>query len=399
MSLFNITAEFKKELFKGVAFLVVCIACSTGVSFLALSPNSPAPAAVQAPCDCEQSAIKAGAEKNLISGTDAIADIVEEISPSVVHITTQIEQKFTHDPRQFFFEEELFKRFFGEDFRIEPPPMTRKAVGNGSGTIISSDGYILTNYHVVRNAAAITVKTKDGKEYQAKLVGKDQYSDLAVIKIEEKGLKAAKMCDSSKIRPGQWAIAIGSPQGLDNTVTLGIISAVSRDIPELSNVSFIQTDAAINPGNSGGPLLNIKGEVVGINTAIMGTAQNIGFAIPVNTAKKIVDQLKGGKQVEHPWVGIAMSSMTEELAKALGVPADTKGVVIGRVVPNSPAAKAGLMEGDIIQRIDGQKVVDAKEVQDLIKAKNVNDVINVQILRDGKMIGKQIKIGNWNMAD
>jgi serine protease Do len=274
-------------------------------------------------------------------------------------------------------------------------PLQRNASATGSGFIISPDGYILTNNHVVQNAQKITVKTKDEKQYRAKIIGRDKYSDLAVIKIDGHDLKPVKLGDSSKIRPGQWAIAIGSPQGLDHTVTLGIISALSRQIPELSNVSFIQTDAAINPGNSGGPLLNIKGEVIGINTAILGSAQNIGFAIPVNVAKNAVNQLKSGQSIGHPWLGIAMSPMTKEVAAALGISANTKGVVIGKVLPNSPAEKAGLTEGDIIQRIDGKRFSDSKDIQNYIRSKKVGDKVTIQILRDGNFLAKTVRIGNW----
>ncbi|HSA07620.1 MAG TPA: trypsin-like peptidase domain-containing protein [Candidatus Gastranaerophilales bacterium] len=398
MKIAQINSEQKKELLKNLAVIFICIICSTTLSLFIINPKLSGNAAVIKNNIAQKSEITSGVEKNLFSDTEIIADIVEEIQPSVVHITTEIEQKLIQDPRQYFFEDEFFKRFFGHDqneFQTPRLPLSGKTAGTGSGTIISSDGYILTNYHVVQNASKIVVKTKDGKEYEAKLIGKDKYSDLAVIKINEKNLKPAKLSDSSKIRPGQWAIAVGSPQGLEHTVTLGIISAIRRDIPELSNVSFIQTDAAINPGNSGGPLLNIKGEVVGINTAIMGTAQNIGFAIPVNTAKKIVDQLKSGETIGHAWLGIAMSPVTPEIAKALDISKDTKGVVITKIIRESPADNGGLQPGDIIQRIDGKKFDDPKMVQEEIKNKEVNDKINIQILREGKLMAIEIKLGNW----
>ncbi len=397
----NISSDFKRELLKNLGIIFICVACSTAISFFMIPQNQPAPAVSTEKGDCGEK-IQTKVQKNFFSDTDIIADIVEEISPSVVHITTKVEEKTVQNPRQFFFEDEFFRHFFGFEQRgnnFQKPPIGRKSVGTGSGTIISEDGYILTNYHVVQNASEITVKTKDNKEYKAKLVGKDRYSDLAVIKIKEKGLTPAKLSDSSKIRPGQWAIAVGSPHGLDHTVTLGIISAVRRDVPQLSNVSFIQTDAAINPGNSGGPLLNIHGEVVGINTAIIGSAQNIGFAIPVNTAKKIVEQLKSGEPIGHPWLGVAMSPVTEELAKALGIPSDTEGVVLSRVMRGSPADVHGLQPGDVLQRIDGKKFNDPKAVQEEIKSRKVGDTINVQVLRDGKVIGKEVKLGNWEETD
>ncbi len=398
----KINSDFKRELLKNLGIILICIICSTTISFFIIPPNLPTAAVNSKDCECPESKIQTKVEKNFFNDSDIIADIVEKISPSVVHITTKVEQKIVQDPRQFFFEDEMFRHFFGfepREFNFPVPPLKRRTTGTGSGTVISEDGYILTNYHVVQSASEITVKTKNEKEYKADLVGKDKYSDLAVIKIKEKGLIPAKLSDSSRIRPGQWAIAVGSPHGLHHTVTLGIISAISRDIPELSNVSFIQTDAAINPGNSGGPLLNIKGEVVGINTAIIGSAQNIGFAIPINTAKKIVEQLKSGETIGHPWLGVAMSPMTEELARALGVPANTEGIVISRIISGSPADVYGLQAGDILQRIDGKKFNDPKAVQDSIKNKKVGDTINVQVLREGKMIGKEIKLGNWQETE
>lgn len=335
-----------------------------------------------------------------IGSNELIADIVEDVSSSVVLISTEREVEIqSFGLSGSFFEDDFFQHFFGVPQFKNKHGVPYKQEGTGSGFIISSDGFILTNYHVVKDATKITVKTNDEKEYIGKLIGKDKYSDLAVIKIDKNNLKPVKLADSSKIRPGQWAIAVGSPHGLNNTVTLGIISAVKRNVPQLSNVSFIQTDAAINPGNSGGPLLNIKGEVVGINTAIIGHAQNIGFAVPINTAKSVVEQLKKGKTIGHPWIGIAMSELTDELAKALGVAKGTKGVVIGKIMPDSPAFKSGLQQGDIIQRIDGKTYTSSKDIQDYIKSKKVGNTVNVQILRDGLMVGKKVKLGIWGGED
>jgi len=397
MKNFNFNVDQKREFTKNLVLFLACTLLSTALSFFLVSNSIKSYAKPN--LEVTHSKLFESASKNIFSNSNAIADIAEDVSPSVVYITTEVVQKIDNSDMGFFFNnDDFFKDFFGfspfrEDYHRQP--LQKKATAAGSGFIISSDGYILTNFHVVKNASKITVKIKGEKEYPAKLVGNDKYSDLAVIKIDEKGLKPARLGESSTVRPGEWAIAVGSPQGLDHTVTLGIVSALSRQIPELSNVSFIQTDAAINPGNSGGPLLNIKGEVIGINTAIMGTAQNIGFAIPVNVAKNVVEQLKSGETIGHPWIGIAMTPVTKELAAAIGISANTQGIIISKVMPNSPAEKAGLVEGDIIQKIDGKRFSDSKEVQSYIRSKKIGDNINAQILRDGNIFGAKIKIGNW----
>jgi serine protease Do len=326
--------------------------------------------------------------------SDRIADIAEIVGRSVVSIETENEEVLEFDFKTFPFDEDFFEKFFGINPNGKITPKTRKVTGNASGTIISPDGYILTNYHVIEDAKTITVTTKDDKEYPAKVVGKDKFSDLAVIKIDAQGLLPAKLGNSQTIRPGDWVIAIGSPLGFSNTVTLGIVSALSREVP-ISNIDFIQTDAAINPGNSGGPLVNINGEVIGINTAIAGRAQGIGFSIPVNVAKDISSQLIAGKTIPRPWVGVAMTALNPDLAKSLGVVSNTKGIVVSEIIPSSPADKANLEQGDIIQRIDGKVVSDPKELQTIVRAKPINSTINLQILREGKMLGKSMTIAQW----
>lgn len=344
---------------------------------------------------------KAVAQTNSVYiNSDRIANIAATLEPSVVSIQTENEEVVEFDFKGLPFGEEFFERFFG----MKPPsngngtPKKRTITGNASGTVLSADGYILTNYHVVEDTKKITVTTKDNKEYTAKVIGKDKFSDLAVIKIDAKGLTPAKFGNSKAIRPGDWVVAIGSPLGFSNTVTLGIISAVSREVP-ISNIDFIQTDAAINPGNSGGPLVNINGEVIGINTAIAGRAQGIGFAIPINIAKEISSQLIAGKTIPRPWVGIAMTALNPDLAKSLGVPSNTKGIAVGEVIPNSPADQTGLIQGDIIQRIDGKLVTDPKELQAIVRSKPINSKISLQILREGKMIGKELTIAQWPEED
>ena len=326
---------------------------------------------------------------------DRIANIAEAMEPSVVSIQTEGEELVTYDLKDLPFDEDFLK-FFG----LKPVPKTKlmpkkkKILGNASGTIITCDGYILTNYHVIEDAKKITVITKDEQEYPAIVVGKDKFSDLAVIKINKTGLSPASLGDSSKLRSGDWAVAIGSPLGLGNTVTLGVISALGRDIP-IANIGFIQTDAAINPGNSGGPLVNINGEVIGINTAIAGKAQGIGFSIPINVAKDISTQLIAGKTIPRPWIGVSTANLSPELAKTLKLPPDTQGVIITETIPKGPAFKSGLLAGDIVQKINDKPVNSAKELQSIVRSLPVCSQITMQILRSGKTITKTITIAQW----
>ncbi|MCE3236490.1 MAG: periplasmic trypsin-like serine protease DegP [Vampirovibrio sp.] len=325
---------------------------------------------------------------------DLIADVAQMVAPGVVNI--DVEKTARSAAPNFSglpFNDEILQRFFGFDpnggspftpFGGQGGTPQRVITGNGSGMVISKDGYVLTNNHVVSSADKITVTLNDGRQFTAKLVGRDSYSDVAVLKIDAPNLTPVTFGNSDTLRPGEWVVAVGSPLGFDHTVTQGIVSALSRKIPDLnSNLSFIQTDAAINPGNSGGPLVNLKGEVIGINTAISGRGQNIGFAIPINTVKEISNTLISGKPIVRPWIGISMVELNPDLAKHVGLPPATQGVVVAQVMQDSPAYKAGLMQGDVIQKVDGKAVAKAEAVQEAVRARPLQSTISLGILRNG----------------
>ena len=325
---------------------------------------------------------------------DLIADVAQMVAPGVVNI--DVEKTARSAAPNFSglpFNDEILQRFFGFDpnggspftpFGGQGGTLQRVITGNGSGMVISKDGYVLTNNHVVSSADKITVTLNDGRQFTAKLVGRDSYSDVAVLKIDAPNLTPVTFGNSDTLRPGEWVVAVGSPLGFDHTVTQGIVSALSRKIPDLnSNLSFIQTDAAINPGNSGGPLVNLKGEVIGINTAISGRGQNIGFAIPINTVKEISNTLISGKPIVRPWIGISMVELNPDLAKHVGLPPATQGVVVAQVMQDSPAYKAGLMQGDVIQKVDGKAVAKAEAVQEAVRARPLQSTISLGILRNG----------------
>lgn len=323
------------------------------------------------------------------AGTNIVADIAAAAMPSVVNIDTRTSVTVPELMTPFHF----FDMFGAPD--SGPRQRRYESHGAGSGFIIRPDGYILTNNHVVQQAEDIKVTLADKREFTGKVVGKDKYSDLALIKIPATGLKPAALGDSKSIRPGDWAIAIGSPLGLSQTVTLGIVSALGRSIDNLNAVELIQTDAAINPGNSGGPLLNIKGEVIGVNNAVRRDGQNIGFAIPIEIAKTAADELIKTGKIPHPYVGIAMKDMDEKLAKALGVPNDTKGVIVAQITRSSPAADSGLRNGDVIQKIDGKTVSTSREVQNIVRAHKPGDSLVLLVLRQDQMLPITLRIGNY----
>ncbi len=293
------------------------------------------------------------------------------------------------------FHDDFFNRFF-EDFFGEMPEREFKRNGLGSGVLIDNRGYVLTNEHVVQDANKMTVTLPDGREFKATLAGTDPRSDLAVIKIDASNLPVATLGDSDNLKIGEWVVAIGNPFGNlmsdpEPTVTTGVVSALNRTLPNRSRTDknysgLIQTDAAINPGNSGGPLVNLYGEVIGINVAIFSTSggyQGIGFAIPVNTAKRIVESLIEGKEVHYGWIGVSIQEIDNRLADYFKLP-NTEGVLVLNVLENGPAQDAGIKEGDIIVSIDNKKVTNVSSLINQIGISPVGQKVNIEIMRDGK---------------
>jgi serine protease Do len=325
----------------------------------------------------------------------SFADLAEKIKPAVVNISTEKTVRIPGSPfRQFFGHDEegplgdFFKRFFGDI-----PDRELKQQSLGSGFIIDKDGYIITNNHVVEGADEIKVKLADGREFKARVVGRDSKTDLALIKISSlfKDLPTLPLGDSDKIRVGDWVLAIGNPFGLEHTVTQGIISATGRVIGSGPYDNFLQTDAPINPGNSGGPLVNLKGEVIGINTAIVATGQGIGFAIPSNMAKSITSQLKEKGKVVRGWIGISIQSMTTEIAQAFGLK-EPKGALVGDVAPGGPADSAGIKRGDIIIAFDGKDVKDMSDLPRIVAETTVGKTVEVKVIRDRKEITLKVTV-------
>jgi S1-C subfamily serine protease len=329
-----------------------------------------------------------------------VSTAVARTGSAVVRIDTETVVTRSIDP---VFNDPFFREFFGEQFR-SPLPQEQKIMGQGSGFIIDGNGIILTNAHVVNKADKVTVTLKDGRTFNGQVRGTDEVTDLAVVKIstQKDKLPVAPLGNSANLKVGDWAIAVGNPVGLDNTVTLGIISTIGRSaakagIPD-KRLDFIQTDAAINPGNSGGPLLNSQGEVIGINTAIRADAMGIGFAIPINKAKALQNILVNGQKVPHPYIGVQMVNLTPELAREnnknsnspILIP-EVEGILVVEVVPNTPAARAGIRRGDVIVGVNGNLVTDGSELQSIVEDSGINAPLKLQLYRGDHVMYLTVK--------
>jgi serine protease Do len=334
----------------------------------------------------------------------AFAGIAKQVTPAVVAVKVEKAVSSNMDMSNSPFDDEFFRRFFGPQFSPRNEPRSQKKEGQGSGFIISADGYILTNNHVVADVDKITVVLKDGRKLDAKVIGTDDKSEVALIKVEAKDLPFVELGDSDELEVGEWVIAIGNPFGLAETVTVGVVSAKGRQIgiTDGGYEDFIQTDAAINPGNSGGPLLNIDGKVIGINTALIsqsGGYMGVGLAIPINMAKLIKDQLMTNGKVERGFIGVTMNpeGLTQELAESFGLDKNV-GVLVTEVEPDSPADKAGLKQGDVILKMNGKEVKANESLRNTVSLMAPGTKITLVIFRDGKEKEVNVEIGSLSKS-
>lgn len=336
---------------------------------------------------------------------DAFSKVASEVGPAVVSVT--VVQVYTYGGRKYYYPFRSYDPFLDEFLKefFESPREYRQS-GLGSGVIIDKRGYILTNEHVVSDATEIEVTLSGGRKFKGTVQGSDPRSDLAIIKIDADGLPVAKLGDSEKVKVGEWVVAIGNPFGFimsnpQPTITVGVVSALHRSFAYtgLDRTRYygdlIQTDAAINRGNSGGPLVNLRGEIIGINALIYSTTggyQGVGFAIPINRAKKILDELIAGREVKYGWLGVQVQSLTPELVELFNLP-DDKGALIAEVISDGPASKSGLRKGDLIRKIDGKEVISSDDLINIVTHLEVGQKANVIILRDGKEMGISVTVG------
>jgi serine protease Do len=333
---------------------------------------------------------------DILSRTNqAMAELVSTVTPSIVNISSTKKVK-THGFQSPFFNDPFFNRFFGDQFGNLNKPREYKQSGLGSGVIVDKEGYILTNNHVIKDADEIVVKLSDKREFKGKVIGADPKTDLAVIRIDDGDLPVIKIGDSDDLKVGETVIAIGNPYGLSQTVTSGIVSATGRANVGIADYEdFIQTDAPINPGNSGGALVNIKGELVGINTAIFSTSggyQGIGFAIPTNMAKAVMKSLIKEGKVVRGWLGVSIQPVSEDIAEHFKLK-EQKGALVAEVVEDSPAEKAGLQRGDVILKYEGKDVDDPGHLKNMVAATLPDSTVETVVSRDGKEKTIQVKIG------
>ncbi len=384
--------------------LAIIIGVLLSTNSIYILPAQAEPASVMS-VDSHLIAQKPSSASAAIGSSSFVTAAVNQVGNAVVRIDTErtisrrLPEPFTEDP--------FFRRFFGDSLPRNLPPEELR--GLGSGFIIDKSGLVLTNAHVVDKADKVTVSLKDGRKFEAKVQGADEVTDLAVVKINAgSDLPVATLGSSSNVQVGDWAIAVGNPLGFDNTVTLGIVSTLKRPSAQVGisskRLEFIQTDAAINPGNSGGPLLNDRGEVIGINTAIRADAMGIGFAIPIDKAKQITSELERNGRVAHPFIGIGMDDLTPDKARQINanpnspiqVP-EVKGILIGRVIPDSPAANAGIRIGDVIVAIDGKPISKGEELLNIVENSGVGQNLQLKVRRGNRI--QQISLRTADMKD
>ncbi|MFO1352688.1 MAG: DegQ family serine endoprotease [Gammaproteobacteria bacterium] len=331
------------------------------------------------------------------------SQLVSNVGPAVVSIISTGKLSATRSQQNPFEDmPEQFKKFFDKRFfeqQPNPGPEMRPQ-GQGSGFIISPDGYVLTNTHVVADADEVLVRLTDRREFKAKVIGSDERADVALLKIDGSGLPTVSLGDSGSLKVGDWVLAIGSPFGFDYSATQGIVSAVGRSLPDGTYVPFIQTDAAVNPGNSGGPLFDLSGKVVGINSQIFsrsGGYMGLSFAIPINVAKNVADQLKAQGYVSRGWLGVMIQDLNQDLAKSFGMD-KPHGALVSQVTPDSPAAKAGFKSGDVIVSFDGKPIDRSNDLPVLVGSTAVGASAKVEVVRDGKPETLNVTIGKLEEA-
>jgi len=365
----NRFSAIRHSLVAGIAVLMLLGGCSSSSRDEPLLFNSKRPVG-------EAEAPVKQVPADVMAAQRAFTAVSKQVTPSVVNISTLGRRKIVRPMPDF---PPFFDEFFGG-------PQVRQNRSLGSGFIISRDGFIVTNEHVIRDAESIQVKMSNNKVYQARVVGGDPKTDIAVIKIEARDLPVSVLGDSDRIEVGQWAIAIGNPFGLEHSMTVGVISATGRSNVGIETIeNFIQTDASINPGNSGGPLLNIHGEVVGINTAIVAAGQGIGFAIPTSMARPIIAQLVEKGSVTRAWLGVGIRPMSGEDAAGLGVKG-AEGVLITELAPGGPAERGGLQPGDLLLEFGGSQVKDPSHLQRLVAEARIGKPVQVRVLRSGRSL-------------
>ncbi|MGF1496255.1 MAG: HhoA/HhoB/HtrA family serine endopeptidase [Elainellaceae cyanobacterium] len=372
-------------------FITLAVTYQLPPRFLPQSLAVASPTAPQAQLSptAEPSAPLQVAQAPLPRDNNFVATAVNQVGPAVVRIDTErvVTRRFP-DP---FFDDPFFRQFFGDRGYSRMPQEFRQR-GQGSGFIVDPSGIVLTNAHVVSGADTVTVTLRDGRNFQGEVRGADEALDLAVVRISGQDLPVAPLGSSDSVQVGDWAIAVGNPLGLDNTVTLGIVSTLNRSSSQVGipdkRIDFIQTDAAINPGNSGGPLVNDRGQVIGINTAIRADAEGIGFAIPIDAVKAIQDRLARGERIPHPFIGVRMTSLTPDMAKEYNsdpnspiIIPEVNGVLVVEVIPDSPAAMGGLRRGDVVTAIEGESITRADELQRRVERSQIGEPLRFTVRR------------------